>query len=111
MQLPKTTPEQRATMYEDIRTLLSPGFLAHGTTVNGVRVVQRSLNKNDWDLLQYRIDPNTPISWKRWVVAASIWMVNGQIILGNEGALYRVYEMCSTLPGMFLMTCTLSRTR
>jgi len=98
MQLPKTTPEQRAPMYEDLQTLLSPGFLAHGTTVNGTRVVQRSLNNNDWTLLQYRVDPNASNSWKRWAVAVSIWMVDGQVILGDEGALQTVYKMCAGLP-------------
>lgn len=98
MQLPKTTPEQRAEIYQDVRKLLHPGFLAHSVDLNGVQVALRSLNDNDWFLLQYRVNTKSPTSWKRWTVAASIWMVDGQIILGDEGALHRVYQMCASLP-------------
>ena len=85
-------------MYEGVRKLLTLGFLAHGVEINGIRVIQRSLNDNDWVLLQYRVNPKSPVSWKRWAVATSIWMIDGQIILGDEGALQRVYQMCASFP-------------
>jgi len=96
--LPQTTAEQRASIYQNVRALLNPGFLGHVVVVNGTRLALRSLNENDWTLLKYRVDERSPVNWKRWAVATSIWMVEGQIVVGDEGVLYRVYQMCSSLP-------------
>jgi hypothetical protein len=102
MQLAQTTTEQRSEIYEDVRTLLRPGFLAHRVEINGSLFVLRSLNEQDWIFLQYRTRPDSVLDWKRWSVAASTWMVNGQSVLGDEGVLYRIYEMCRSLPSSIL---------
>lgn len=102
MQLPHTTLDQRSEIYGDVRKLLRPGFLAHRVEINGSVFILRSLNEHDWIFLQYRSTPDSVREWKRWAVATSIWMVNGQIVLGNEGVLYRVYEMCQALPNNIL---------
>jgi len=102
MQLAETTPEQRTEIYGDVRKLLHPGFLAHPVDVNGTRLVLRSFNENDWLFLQYRASDTSPVDWQRWTVATSIWMVGGQILFNDEGALQRVYEMCRTLPANIL---------
>lgn len=102
MQLPQTTPQQRHEIYEDVRKLLRPGFLAHRVEINGSHFVLRSLNEHDWIFLQYRTTMDSVLEWKRWAVATSIWMVNGQIILNDEGCLHRMYEMCRMLPGNVL---------
>lgn len=98
MRLPVTTSEQRAEIYTDARKLLRTGFLAHSMDLNGIRIVLRSLNEADWDLLQFRTCSDTLVEWKRWSVASSVWMVQGQLTVGDEDVLYRVYEMCQSLP-------------
>jgi len=98
MRLPVTTSEQRAEIYTDAKKLLHPGFLAHSMDLNGTRIVLRSLNEADWDMLKFRICNDTLVEWKRWSVAMSVWMVQGQLTVGSEDVLYRVYQMCQSLP-------------
>jgi hypothetical protein len=100
MELPSTTEKQREPIYEDVRQLISPGFLVHYATVNGVRIALRSLNRSDTELLRHRLGGagvSDSIA-KNWTIASSVWMIDGQIILGDEGTLYRVYQMVSNLP-------------
>ena len=98
MQLQKTTPEQRTEIYEDVRLLLMPGFLAHPVSVNKVRLVVRSLDVSDWYVLRYRAEEATEHEWRAWVVASAIWMVNGSVIINDEDAIPLLYEMCRSLP-------------
>ena len=99
MQLKETTPEQRRSYYNDLRELLNPGFLAHTVEVNGSTLVLRSLNPGDLFLLQHRVGISSrQKKWKNWTLAMGIWMVDGQILLGDHSATYRIYEMCEALP-------------
>jgi hypothetical protein len=102
MDLVVTTPEQRTSIYTDVRQMLRPGFLAHPLDVNGSRLVLRSLNDDDWTLLQYRASGVSDIGWQRWAIAASIWMVDGQVVLGDESTLSRLHEMCCVMPRSML---------
>jgi hypothetical protein len=100
MELPRTTPDQREVLYEDVRSLLSPGFLVHYVTVNGIRFALRSLNRNDSILLQHRLGGEgiSDRITKSWMIASAVWMVDGQIILGDEGSKHRIYELVYNLP-------------
>ena len=98
MQLPKTTIQQRAGIYTDLRELLTPGFLAHPVTVNGVVFVLRSLDISDWYLLRYRAHGASEHGWRAWVVATATWMLNGSVVLNEEDALPLLYQMCFALP-------------
>ncbi len=98
MQLVKTTSEQRSEIYEDLRQLLVPGFLAHPVSVNGVHLVLRSLDSSDWYMLRYRAHGSSEQQWRAWVVAESTWMVNGSVLLREEDARPLLYQMCVALP-------------
>lgn len=102
MQLPKTTVDQRAEIYTDVRELIAPGFLAHPVIINGARFVLRTLDASDGFLLRYRTYGMSFREWKAWAVASSIWMVDGVVILDDENALYDLSRMCLSLPNSIL---------
>jgi hypothetical protein len=98
MELAKTTPQQRAEIYEDVKQLLVPGFLAHGFSIGPARFVMRSIDREDWTLLQYRTNGLQEREWRAWCVATSIWMVNGSLLRGDENATYDLYGLFYGLP-------------
>lgn len=98
MELATTTPEQRAEIYADVRSLIVPGFLAHHVQVDEARFCFRSLDREDWEVLQYRGHGQTDRQWKAWVVASAIWMVNGRVLLGDEDSLWDLAETFSQAP-------------
>jgi hypothetical protein len=98
MLLPRTKAEQRHEIYEDIRGLITLGFLAHPVTVNGARFVLRTLNDLDWKLLNLRAHGLSGKDLQTWVVAASIWMVDGMVLEGDEAVLYETREVVSAMP-------------
>jgi len=102
VQLSTTTPEQRSSIYEDVRALISPGFLVHHISVNGTRFVLRSLSDDDWFVLRTRTWGASVKEWKAWMVSSACWMVDGQITLGEDEAQYRIFEMCMTMPDSIL---------
>jgi len=93
-----TTPEQRSVVYNDVRALVTPGFLVHHVSVNGSRFVLRSLGDDDWFVLRTRTWGAEAREWKAWLVSSAIWMVDGQILLGEDEVSYRIFEMCMTMP-------------
>jgi len=98
VQLPKTTSEQRATIYDDVKSLVTPGFLAHSVEVGEARFSLRSLDQADWFLLTHRAQGLFDKAWQSWAVASSVWMVNGMVVMGDEEALYEIHEMCRRMP-------------
>ena len=106
MKLPRTTPEQRQELYKDVRSLIWPGFIAQTVSVNGVGLALRTLSADDIDLLRWRVPAKTFTihEWKAWSVAMSAWMVDGQVVLGDSDALYRLYQMFKGLPLIALDT-------
>lgn len=73
--LRKTAPEQRAPFYEDIETLIAPGFLSKQASVHNVPFSFRSLYPRDLFLLRNWTSGGR--DWRTWAVATSIWMVDG----------------------------------
>ena len=110
--LPRTTPEQRAPLYEDVETLLTTGFLSQPVTVNGTRLALRTLNSGDIFLLQARSFGGVEADWRAWFIAASVWMVNGTVVLGEVNAPTAVYPAIrglsrSALDKLFSISMTL----
>jgi hypothetical protein len=98
MELAKTTSEQRSEIYDDVRTLLVPGFLSQAVSIGSARFVMRSIDQADWDLLQYRAWGLGEHDWRSWCVAMAIWMVNGSVVSNDEVATCRLFEAFVELP-------------
>ena len=94
-----STVDERESMYEDLIEILTVGFVAHSVTVGGVPLSLRSLNSTDLYLLRHRCGMRTSQrTWDSWLLAQSIWMFDGQIVLEDPSASFDVYEMCKDLP-------------
>jgi len=84
--LPRTTPEQRSRFYDDVETLLSPGFLTHTVVIADVRLQIRTLSPGDLFMLRARASGAASHEWRIWLVASSIWMIDGRSVLGDQSA-------------------------
>jgi hypothetical protein len=81
----KTDSVSRRVYYEDIESLLNPGFLSHMVEVNGVSMSLRTLYPGEYFLLKHRVGRHPKDrDWKEWVVSHSIWMMDGQILLDTD---------------------------
>lgn len=97
--LKPTTSEQREGIYEDVRSLLTPGFLSSSVTLGDITISVRSPNVTDFFVLQNRVGPlATEHQWRAWMVATCTWMVDGQVILGHQAAARFVYRTLHDLP-------------
>ena len=96
--LPTTTSSQRAPLYEDVESLLMMGFLSNPVTVNGLRLSLRSLGPGDRFLLHTRAAGTPDKQWKCWMVASSVWMVDGYCILGEPHAAPAIWKKIQALP-------------
>lgn len=97
--LPRSTPEQRSPFYEDTEALISPGFLAHSISIQGISLSFRSLGPGDIFLLRARVgNRGRDEAWKIWSIASSIWMINGYVVLGDANVAPRLAEMVRRLP-------------
>ena len=95
----RRSSQGRRFIYTDVETLVSPGFLAHDVAVGRIPISMRSLNPSDLRLLQHRVGPmGSDTAWKRWAVASSIWMVDGQSLLEFPHAITRMYRTLLHLP-------------
>ena len=98
----KPTTDRRP-IYTDLESLLSPGFLTHSVELGGMIMSVRTLFPGDLFLLQQRVGPRpTDRAWKAWLVSSSIWMVDGQPLLGQPHATYQVYQSIRSLPNTAL---------
>jgi hypothetical protein len=96
--LPRTTPDQRARFYEDVESLLSPGFLTHTVMVKGVRLHLRTLGTGDLFMLRARTEGATVHDWRVWAVATAIWMIDGRSVLGQDDAIPFLADYLRKLP-------------
>lgn len=90
--LPQTTPEQRQEMYEGILDLLHYGFLATPVRLGDISLSLRTLSKGDLFLLQHRTAHSNTEDIRRWMIASSIWMANGHVLLSEPAAVPWFYE-------------------
>jgi len=96
--LPKTTTGQRARFFEDVEKLLSPGFLSHPVKVAGVTLHVRSLGPGDIFMLRARGEGVDHYEWRLWMVASSIWMINGRTVLGQDSVIPFLTEFLRGMP-------------
>jgi len=103
MELRQTSEKQRAEIYTDLRSLVYPGFLTHAVTVNGVRASLRTLTQSDMFLLRHRTSEMSFVTkdWMNWVIASSVWLLDGQVVMGSPSVQHSIYETVSRLPKMF----------
>jgi hypothetical protein len=101
MELRKTSAVLRASIYEDVRELLHPGFLTHRVTVNKCPMSMRTLTEDDLFLIRHRAGENYGKDWQYWIIATSIWMIEGQVVFADPGMQYTVYDRIKSLPRMF----------
>lgn len=84
-ELPELPPyELRAPMYRDLVRLLVPGFLSATCHVDGHAYALRSLHPGDLFALTSVVRSTSP-EWRMWVVAASLWAVDG-VFLFESGS-------------------------
>jgi hypothetical protein len=96
--LPRTTPEQRSRFYEDIESLLNVGFLSHNVNIQNIPLSVRSLGPGDFFLLQARVNDKGPLDWQVWVIASSVWMINGYSLIGEPQAVPIIAKMIKEFP-------------
>jgi hypothetical protein len=100
VRLERTSPEERAHLYEDVRSLLVPGFLTESLVVGKTRVSVRSLTRGDYYMLEQRagsLDFEKP-EVRHWFLAAAIWMVEGQSVFEDPQATLEIYKTVQKLP-------------
>ncbi len=98
MSLPQTTFEQRKANYDDVETLLSYGFLPHPVRVHGGMFNLRSLSSGDMFLLRSRVGFGLAEDWRLWMIASSIWMVDGISLLEETHSAVRMMTSLRRLP-------------
>ncbi len=95
----QTTDEQRRSLYADVEELLSPGFLSERVVVGGVSLSLRNLLPSDQFLLRHRI--GTDFDSKEahtQILAQSIWMLDGQVLLEDSRSFPKVRDLCCRFP-------------
>ncbi|MEL7341808.1 MAG: hypothetical protein AAGM67_15105, partial [Bacteroidota bacterium] len=89
--------------YEDIIQLVSPGFLHHDVQIYGTHVSLRSLYPSDIYMVGRRTGRNiTERQWRQWMVASSVWVVDGYQILCEKHRVNRIFENIRKLPDVVL---------
>lgn len=97
MVLPPTTYEQRESLYSDLRELLLNGFISHKVRLSGSTIALRNLNGADNVFLNNCTFGDNDSEWKIWVIARSLWMIDGMILLGEKNSAYFAYQKLKDL--------------
>jgi len=96
---PRTNYDQRVEFYQDIESLITPGFLTHTVNVNHNQLVLRSLYPSDIFLIRHRINQrSTEPEWKSWWIASCVWMVNGINLLEEKHTVPTLQKTILALP-------------
>ena len=67
--------------------MLTPGFLSQQVEVAGVQIAMKTLFPGEMFLLRNRAGVNAVSrDWLEWMVSTSIWMMDGQVLLGDVNA-------------------------
>lgn len=90
---------ERHALYADLEEFITPGFVSQRVSVAGVHLGMRTLFPGEMFVLRHRLsaDP-TPRAWQEWAVASSVWMIDGQVVLGDANAAVRVRESLLGFP-------------
>lgn len=88
----------RLPLYADVEELLNPGFLSVSASVGSIKLSMKSLSPGELTVLKSRLyGIKRDKLWRSWVVASSVWMVDGQILLGDMNAPVRLYDSIKNL--------------
>lgn len=98
--LPPTTPEQRSTIYGDVRAMLVPGFIGTSIRIDDTSLALRTLSPKEFLLLRYRAEGAK--EYQTWAIAMSIWMVDGQIVGQHQEALRLIHQKVQSWSGAAL---------
>jgi uncharacterized protein YbjQ (UPF0145 family) len=103
VRVPTTTDKdeaaKRRAIYDDVEGMLVPGFLSQPVSVSGVTLAMKTLFPGEMFLLRNRIGfQMTDRAWREWAVATSVWMIDGQVLLGDVNAPVKVREALKGLP-------------
>lgn len=83
----KEEVDKRRAIYDDVEGMLVPGFLSQPVEVAGVQLAMKTLYPGEMFLLRNRVGRNlTDRAWREWSVATSVWMLDGQVLLGDVNA-------------------------
>jgi hypothetical protein len=89
----------RKPLYADVASLITTGFLSHQVRILDTQVALRSLSPSDMFMLRHRAGLSASnTDWKTWLVASSIWMVDGINLLEDPYAVSRIHRMVGRLP-------------
>lgn len=97
IQLPETTYEQREQFYEDVESMLNPGFLSHSLRIGNLQISMRSPSPGDLFVLRQRAS-SSESEWVMWSLSSAIWMVNGTLLLDHVNNSVSVYRLLQGLP-------------
>jgi len=84
--LPQTSAEMRRPMYEDLTEVLTFGFLSIPLQIGPIPISLRTLTEGDLFLLRHRSKHVEEMDFRRWLLATSTWMVQGQVLLDSPNA-------------------------
>lgn len=101
-----TSFQERSPLYEDVRSLLNPGFLTMAVRHHKVSMSLRTLNSDDLFLIESRASLQ-PESWHDWLLASSIWIFDNHILERDQEVVLWVYNEVQKFPRE-LKSCLLS---
>lgn len=91
-------------MYDDVVDAITFGFLSLPVQIDRVSINLRSLTDGDLFLLRQRAALDSDENFRRWLLASSTWMVNGQILLEDYNATYLCFKWYKNLRLPLLQT-------
>lgn len=96
---PKEEADNRHRIYMDVEGLITPGFLSQQVVVSGIQIAMKSLSPGEMFLLHNRVGLEASSrDWSEWMIASSVWMVGGQVLIGDVNAPVVVRGMLETFP-------------
>jgi hypothetical protein len=84
-------------LWDDVRELISPGFLTHRVALDGVQICIRPPHPSDLFLAGAAYDSDSP-EWVEDMVSRCIWMVDGINLLGERSVTPTVRAVVRDLP-------------
>jgi hypothetical protein len=92
---------RRRFLYHDVEKLILTGFLTH-TVHFSSPITFRSATDEMADRIIERIHGRDINSIRAWILASSVWMIDGMIVGGDRNAEYYLFKFFSDLPSRVL---------
>lgn len=85
--LPRTTYDQRKSLYTEVEDFLFRGFISESVCIHDIPIALRTLSANDLFFMRSMTYPSMTMGeWKLICLAKSIWMWDGYNLLGDPNA-------------------------